>query len=176
MIDFQFKIIVLGDPTVGKTSLILRYTNNAFRRSYVSTMGVHVSNKIFKAEDSAIIQLVLWDVGGQERFKVMRKQFYQGSDAVFLVFDLTNPDSFSNIPVWFSDIKKQTDLRGEDIIGYVIGNKKDLEGEKKIISEDAQILAQKFNLEYLETSALSGENVNYAFTTLARKLYKSRTE
>jgi len=176
MIDFQFKIIVVGDPTVGKTSLVLRYTNNAFRRSYVSTMGVHVSNKIFKAEDSTIIQLVLWDVGGQERFKVMRKQFYQGSDAVFLVFDLTNPESFSNIPVWISDIKKQTDLSEEDIIGYVIGNKKDLENEKKINSEDAQILAQKFNLGYLETSALSGENVNYAFTTLAKILYKSRSQ
>ncbi|MFX1344592.1 MAG: Rab family GTPase [Promethearchaeota archaeon] len=174
MIDFQFKIIVVGDPTVGKTSLVLRYTNNAFRRSYVSTMGVHVSNKIFRADDSTIIQLVLWDVGGQERFKIMRKQFYQGSDAVFLVFDLTNPETFSNIPVWFSDIKKQMELRGEDLIGYVIGNKKDLENEKKITSEDAQRLAQKFNLEYLETSALSGENVDYAFTTLAKILYKSR--
>ncbi len=174
LIDYQFKIIVVGDPTVGKTSLILRYTNNAFRRSYVSTLGVHVSNKIFKTEDSTIIQLVLWDVGGQERFKLMRKQFYQGSDAVFLVFDLTNPESFSNIPVWYSDIKNQINMLEEDIAGYIIGNKKDLEKEKKITNESAQKLAQKLNLEYLETSALSGENVDYAFTTLAKLLYESR--
>ena len=94
LIDYQYKIIIVGDPTVGKTSLVLRYTNNAFRRSYVSTLGVHVSNKIFKTEDSTIIQLVLWDVGGQERFKLMRKQFYQGCDAILLVFDLTNPETF----------------------------------------------------------------------------------
>ena len=174
LIDYQFKIVVVGDPTVGKTSLVLRYTNNAFRRSYVSTLGVHVSNKIFKTEDSIIIQLVLWDVGGQERFKLMRKQFYQGSDAIFLVFDLTNLETFSNIPIWYSDIKKQNNMRDEDITGYIIGNKKDLEKEKKITNESAENLAQKFNLDYLETSALSGENVDYAFTTLAKLLYESR--
>jgi len=174
LIDYQFKIIICGDPTVGKTSLILRYTNNAFRRSYVSTLGVHVSNKIYRIEGSAIIQLVLWDVGGQERFKLMRKQFYQGSDAIFLVFDLTNPESFSNIPIWYSDIKKQINMLDEDIAGYIIANKKDLEKDKKITNESAQRLAQKLNLEYLETSALSGENVDYAFTTLAKLLYESR--
>ena len=173
MIDYQFKIVVVGDPTVGKTSLILRYTDNAFRRSYVSTMGVHVSNKIFKTEDSTIIQLVLWDVGGQERFKIMRRQFYQGSDAIFLVFDLTNPDSFGNIPIWFSDIKKNINLPEEEIMGFIIGNKKDLEN-RQISADGAQKLAEKFNLKYLETSALSGDNVDHAFTTLAKQLFESR--
>ncbi|MFX1374613.1 MAG: Rab family GTPase [Promethearchaeota archaeon] len=173
MIDYQFKIVVVGDPTVGKTSLVLRYTNNAFRRSYVSTLGVHVSNKIFKTEDSTIIQLVLWDVGGQERFKLMRKQFYQGSDAIFLVFDLTNPESFGNIPIWYSDIKKHVSMPEEDIIGFIIGNKVDLEN-RTISSEGAQKLAEQFNLKYLETSALSGDNVDLAFTTLAKLLYETR--
>lgn len=173
MIDYQFKIIVVGDPTVGKTSLILRYTNNAFRRSYVSTLGVHVSNKIFRTEDSTIIQLVLWDVGGQDRFKLMRQQFYQGSDALFLVFDLTNPESFGNIPIWYSEIKKYIKTPEEELKGFIIGNKKDLE-DRKITSEGAQKLAEQFNLKYLETSALSGENVDYAFTTLAKTLYESR--
>ncbi|MFX0030441.1 MAG: Rab family GTPase [Candidatus Hermodarchaeota archaeon] len=173
MIDYQFKIIVVGDPTVGKTSLVLRYTDNAFRRSYVSTLGVHVSNKIFKTEDSTIIQLVLWDVGGQERFKLMRQQFYQGSDAIFLVFDLTNPESFGNIPIWYADIIKYITTPAEEITGFIIGNKKDLEN-RKITSEGAQKLADQFNLKYFETSALSGENVDYAFTTLAKLLYQSR--
>jgi small GTP-binding protein len=173
LIDYQFKIAVVGDPTVGKTSLVLRYTNNAFRRSYVSTLGVHVSNKIYKTEDSTIIQLVLWDVGGQDRFKIMRRQFYQGSDAIFLVFDLTNPESFGNIPLWYSEIKKNINLPEEEITGFIIGNKKDLEN-KKITSEGAQKLAEQFNLMYLETSALSGENVDHAFTTLAKQLFESR--
>ena len=174
LIDYQFKIILVGDPTVGKTSLVLRYTDNAFRRAYVSTMGVHVSNKIFKAEDSAIIQLVLWDIGGQERFKLMRKQFYQGSDALFLIFDLTNPETFKSIPSWYSDIKKQLESREEDIIGFLVGNKKDLEKNLKMNSAKAQELAAELNLEYVETSAMSGENVDQTFTNIAKILYESR--
>ena len=174
LIDYQFKIILVGDPTVGKTSLILRYTDNAFRRAYVSTMGVHVSNKIFKAEDSTIIQLVLWDIGGQERFKLIRQQFYQGLDAIFLIFDLTNPDSFNSISDWFSDIKSQIGSSEDGIPGFLIGNKKDLENELKINTAKAQELAVKLNLEYIETSANSGENVDKAFSNIANFLYESR--
>jgi small GTP-binding protein len=174
LIDYQFKIILVGDPSVGKTSLVLRYTDSAFRRAYVSTMGVHVSKKLFKAEDSAIIQLVLWDIGGQERFKLMRQQFYQGSDATFLIFDLTNPDSFKNIPGWYSNIRKQLNLRDNDVVGFLVGNKKDLEKDLKINTAKAQNLAVKLNLEYIETSAQSGENVDIAFTKIANLLYESR--
>lgn len=174
LIDFQFKIIFVGDPTVGKTSLILKYTDNAFRRAYVSTMGVHVSNKIFKAEDSTVIQLVLWDIGGQERFKLMRQQFYQGSDAIFVIFDLTNPDSFKSIPTWYSDIQKQLNLNEDDILGFLVGNKKDLDKDIKIKTAKAEELAGQLNLEYLETSALSGENVDKIFTNIANLLYKAR--
>ncbi|MHA2088261.1 MAG: Rab family GTPase, partial [Promethearchaeota archaeon] len=144
------------------------------RRAYVSTMGVHVSNKTFKADDSTIIQLVLWDVGGQDRFKLMRQQFYQGLDALFLIFDLTNPDSFKSIPNWFSDIKKQIQENQDDITGFLVGNKKDLKKNVKINTEKAKELATKLNLEYIETSAMSGENVDKAFTDIATSLYESR--
>lgn len=174
LIDYQFKIIVVGDPTVGKTSLILRYTNNAFRRAYVSTLGVHVSHKIFKAEDQSIIQLVLWDIGGQDKFRLMRQQFYQGSDALLLVFDLTNPETFKRLPDWYLDIKQQLKVEDDEITGYVLGNKKDLAKDRKIEEERAQKIADKLNLKYIETSALSGENVDDAFTTLATFLYESR--
>ena len=87
--------------------------------------------------------------------------------------DLTNPESFGNIPLWYSEIKKNINLPEEEITGFIIGNKKDLKN-KKITSEGAQKLAEQFNLMYLETSALSGENVDHAFTTLAKKLFESR--
>ncbi|MHA2281490.1 MAG: Rab family GTPase [Promethearchaeota archaeon] len=174
LIDYQFKIVIVGNPTVGKTSLILRYTNNAFRRTYVSTMGVHVSNKIFKAEDSTIIQLVLWDIGGQKKFEFMRPKFYQGVDALFLMFDLTNPDSFMSVPTWYSDIQEQLKSGEDDLPGFLIGNKKDLRKKIKINTLKAKELAAKLNLEYIETSAMSGENVDRAFTNIANLLYESR--
>ena len=172
-IDYQFKIIIVGDPNVGKTSLILRYTNNAFRRSYVPTLGVHVTNKIFKVED-AIIQLTLWDIGGQVKFETMRQQFYRGSDAVFLVFDLTRNETFKSIPKWYSDVLTQLKSRADTLIGFVIGNKKDLQEQRMVSVESANDIASELNLGFIETSALQGENVNYAFSTIATLLYKSR--
>ncbi len=174
LIDYQFKIIILGDPSVGKTSLILRYTDNAFRRSYVPTLGVHVSKKIFKIEDS-VVQLTLWDIGGQLKFQTMRQQFYRGSDAAFLVFDLTRPDTFKTIPNWYTDVLEQLSNRSEDLIGYIVGNKNDLKEQRKITKKRATTLANQLNLAFIETSALLGENVDYAFSEVARLLYKSLT-
>ncbi|MFW9828717.1 MAG: Rab family GTPase [Candidatus Thorarchaeota archaeon] len=173
LIDYQFKIIIVGDPNVGKTSLILRYTNNAFRRSYVPTLGVMVSDKVFKIED-ALIQLTLWDIGGQQKFQTMRQQFYRGSDAVFLVCDLTRPESFNNLPKWYSDVIEQLKDRSEELIGFIIGNKKDLTEERKIEIDKISQLATELELGFIETSALLGENVDHAFSTVANLLYKSR--
>jgi small GTP-binding protein len=173
LIDYQFKIIIVGDPNVGKTSLILRYTDNAFRRNYVPTLGVMVSDKIFKIEDS-IVQLTLWDIGGQQKFQTMRNQFYRGSDAVFLVFDLTRVESFNNIPKWFSDVRKQLIDRSEEIMGFIIGNKKDLRDKIQVTKDMENQIANKLELGSIETSALLGENVDYAFSTIANLLLKSR--
>jgi len=173
MIDYKFKIIVLGDPGVGKTSLILRYTNNAFRRSYIPTLGVHVSDKIFKINNT-IIQLVIWDLAGQQKFSTMRHQFYVGSDGFILVFDLTDPKSFENLSNWFLDIQNQ--FKDKNIlIGYCIGNKCDLEEYIRIKLENAKELARYLNLDFIETSALSGKNVDKVFTQLAQALYTSFT-
>lgn len=170
LIDYKFKIAIVGDPGVGKTSLILRYTNNAFRRQYLPTLGVVVSDKVFNVEDSTI-QLVLWDIAGQVKFETMRQQFYLGSDAILLVFDLTNRKSFENISDWYLDIKKQLKT-SRDLIGFIVGNKNDLVNDIKIDSSKAMELAAFRNLDYIETSALSGENVDLAFNKLAERLYE----
>ena len=171
IIDYKFKIIVLGDPGVGKTSLILRYTNNAFRRSYIPTLGVHVSDKVFKI-NNVFIQLVIWDLAGQQKFDTMRHQFYVGSDGFILVFDITDPTSFENLSNWFLDIQNQFKNQNE-LVGYVIGNKCDLVGNIKIKSENAEELAGYLNLNFMETSALSGKNVEKVFSQLAQLLYDS---
>ncbi len=169
LINYKFKIIICGDPSVGKTSLILRFTENAFRRHYIPTLGVHVSDKIFKVKDS-YVQLVVWDIAGQQKFETMRQQFYLGSDGLFLIFDLSKTNSLESVSKWYNDIQKQL-KRKRELVGYVIGNKKDLAKYIKFTSEKGSNLAKSLNLGYIETSALTGENVEYAFYTIAESLY-----
>ncbi|MHA1234426.1 MAG: Rab family GTPase [Promethearchaeota archaeon] len=171
LINYKFKIIICGDPSVGKSSLILRYTNNAFRRHYIPTLGVHVSDKIFQIEES-YIQLVLWDIAGQAKFETMRQQFYLGSDGIFLIFDLSKPNSLESVSNWYYDIQNQLTDRPA-LTGYILGNKKDIVQPLGSTSEKGYDLASYLNLGYIETSALTGENVEYAFYTIAQSLYNS---
>jgi len=171
LIDYKFKIVICGDPSVGKTSLILRFTNNAFKRHYIPTLGVHVSDKIFKIKES-YIQLVLWDIAGQQKFQTMRQQFYLGSDGLFLIFDLSKPNSLESVANWYFDIQNQ--LKDRPVLsGFVLGNKKDLILGSDNISEKGSDLARYLKLGYIETSALTGENVERAFYTIAETLYNA---
>ncbi|MHA1460837.1 MAG: Rab family GTPase [Promethearchaeota archaeon] len=171
LINYKFKIVICGDPSVGKSSLILRFTDNAFRRHYIPTLGVHVSDKIFKIKDS-YIQLVLWDIAGQQKFQTMRQQFYLGSDGLFLIFDLSKPSSLESVSNWYYDIQNQLKDRPA-LAGFVIGNKKDLAPVTDNISKKGSDLSGYLNLGYIETSALTGENVEPAFYTIAETLYKA---
>jgi len=169
LINYKFKIIICGDPSVGKSSLILRFTNNAFRRHYIPTLGVHVSDKIFQIEES-YIQLVIWDIAGQQKFQTMRQQFYLGSDGLFLIFDLSKPSSLESVTSWHFDIQNQLKDRPA-LTGYIIGNKKDIGQSTESVSEKGSDLASYLNLGYIETSAKTGENVEHAFYTIAKSLY-----
>ncbi|MGV9172478.1 MAG: Rab family GTPase [Promethearchaeia archaeon] len=166
---FQFKIILIGDPMVGKTSTVLYFTNKAFRRSYLPTLGVSVTKKEVTFEN-VVVQLVIWDIAGQEKFQNVRLDFYSGSKGIFLVFDLTNRKSFENIRKWFEDVKKNTQ-DSEEIIGYILGNKLDLKSQREVSREEALQLANKLNLDYFETSALRGDNIDKAFMSIAKRLY-----
>ena len=164
----KFKVVVLGDPSVGKTSTILRFTDNVFLRAYIPTMGLNITQKIFNIETS-IVELVLWDLGGQTKFESIRRKFYEGASFLLLIFDLTNPMSFANVSKWHQDIKNYME-NNKALKGYLIGNKNDLV-KKRIVSEiDAKRLSYALDLEYLEISALTGYNVEMAFHKIARKL------
>lgn len=171
-VDFKAKIVVIGDPGVGKTSTILRFTDNAFKRSYIPTMGTNITEKSFRVKDN-IIELILWDLAGQSKFEIMRKHFYQGSEAVILIFDLTNPKSFESITQWFKDIKENLNIEHE-LIGCIFGNKSDLDNSRKIGQNEAKKLASQLELDYFETSALTGKNVENAFYSIAEKIIEVR--
>jgi len=170
-LDYKFKIVVSGEPRVGKTSTILRFTDNAFTRTYLPTLGVNISEKVIRTGKN-LVQLILWDIAGQSKFERMRVHFYQGMEATLLIFDLTNKESFSRIKDWYEDIKKNM-LQPKHIIGALIGNKSDLEDKREISYQKAEKLAEKLNLTYLETSALTGENINQMFLKITSQIIES---
>ncbi|MHA1379723.1 MAG: Rab family GTPase [Candidatus Helarchaeota archaeon] len=166
---YRFKVVVVGDPAVGKTSIILRFTDKAFRRTYIPTLGVNISEKRI-CYKNAKIEFIIWDVAGHSKFLKMRKHFYTGSDGLILVFDLTQSETLKNVNNWYNDVVKFL-KEEEPIKGLLLGNKSDLLTNGSENSELAQKLANSLDIPYLETSALTGENIDDAFYKLAKLLY-----
>lgn len=167
---FRFKVIVCGDPRVGKTTSILRFTDNVFRNTYIMTMGVNISSKNIIMDDQRI-KFATWDIAGQAKFELRRKHFYEGADGYFIIFDLTRPETLESVPKWYNDIKKH--LTG-NANGYLIGNKIDLVDQIKVSKNSIKEVASKLDLQYIETSAKTGQNINEAFERLAKMLIKPR--
>ena len=171
VVDYRFKLVVVGDPGVGKTSTILRFTDNAFLRTYIPTLGVSINEKIFHGK-TGVIEMILWDIAGQAKFQTMRRHFYQGSEAILLIFDLTNRLSFMSIINWYNDVMKNMEKHHHKMVGYIFGNKSDLTDLRKVKLAEAMSLAKELNLKYIETSALTGSNVEYAFYDIADQVIK----
>lgn len=163
--QFKFKLVLLGNPAVGKTSLVYRFIENRFRTDYKSTLGVNLLKKDVIC-DGKMISLQIWDLGGQESFRSLRKLYLEGSHGGLLIFDMTNPKSFEDIEEWLGDFKK---VRGELPL-ILIGNKFDLVDSIKVQKETAEKYAQDKNLDLVITSAKTGEGVNQAFIDLTGSL------
>ncbi len=165
---YQFKIVICGDPACGKTSTVLRFTDKAFRATYLPTLGTNITEKVVTI-DNITLNLVLWDLAGQIKFQVLRSQFYSGAKAVVLLFDLTRQNTFENITKWHQDLLTHLGKEG-DFITVLCGNKNDLTDDRVISREEGEKIAKQLNMEYFETSALTGENIDEAFTNLSKKL------
>lgn len=173
LLNYIFKVVVCGDPSVGKTSTILRFTDKAFMRTYIPTLGVSISEKKIKLGDE-YVNLILWDIAGQSKFEVMRRHFYQGADAIILIFDLTNRKSFESILGWYNDIKKNLDLYQKKLIGFILGNKEDLIDERVVPHDEAVKVAESLHIKIVETSALTGRNIEESFYKLTETIMKSK--
>ena len=166
---YNYKIIAIGDPKVGKTTLILRYVDSAFRELYIPTMGAQISKKNLEyktPEGCSLVKMNLWDIAGQTLFKRVRNKFYQEADAVLILYDTTDLKTVESVEQWYSDMIKVTGK----INGFVIGNKIDL--PRQFSGKDGEKLANRLGLGFMETSAKTGEGVEKLFHDLAEMLVK----
>jgi small GTP-binding protein len=166
--DYTFKVIIIGPGAVGKSSLIRRFVENQFSINYKFTIGVDFLAKTVKLDDK-IIKLSMWDVGGQERFKFLRRNFYEGTHGAILVFDLSRANTFSKMKEWLADMRN---LLEHEIPFLIIGNKSDLLPElgEVINREEPKQFAEIEKSSYVETSAKTGVNVEKIFIEISQRM------
>ena len=167
MPDFIVKICLLGDGGVGKTSLVYRFIENRFSRDFKSTLGVNLLKKKIKLEDGKDVSVQLWDLGGQEAYKKLRKLYLEGSQGALIVFDVLAQKSFDNLEDW---VQSFIQIRGANMPMLLIANKIDLADRRVVTRAQAEAYAEKYGMDLIETSAATGENVEKAFTDLIRKI------
>ena len=170
-IKLSLKILLIGDSQVGKTSLLLKYTEHVFPEEHIATIGVEYKDK-FIVKDNYNIRLQIWDTAGQERFHSITKNIYRNANGVLFVYDITNQESFNNIKNWIKDLQNV----GNDIKGVIIGNKIDLEQKRDVSKQDLEEIGKKYNMPILETSAKQSINVNEGFELLVNELLKGKNE
>uniref|UniRef100_A0A915PEL9 Uncharacterized protein n=1 Tax=Setaria digitata TaxID=48799 RepID=A0A915PEL9_9BILA len=168
-IDYSFTVMLIGDSCCGKTCLLIRFKDGAFlNNNFISTVGIDYRNKLVEV-DNAKVKLQIWDTAGQERFLAITTTYYRDADALLLVYDLTNRQSFVNIRDWLARIKENAK---ETVLITLVGNKMDLQSNREVKYEEGKQLAEAYNITFIETSAKSGQNVKETFQEIARRLIK----
>ncbi len=163
---YLFKVIICGDYAVGKTSLVRRFSTGKFTFDYKTTLAVNLINTEVTIEGFRI-DLTVWDTAGQERFQNLRKEYYKNAKAVIFVYDLTRPESYHHIEERW---KPEVDSTIQGYTPLLIGTKEDLVEQRVVTQRSGENLGRRIGAAYLETSALSGKNVEKAFHDLARLL------
>ena len=166
--DVKYKIMVLGESKVDKTQLIKRYTKNVFGGVYLTTVGMDFQDKIIEIEDKKV-RLQIWDTAGQERFRNVTKSYFQSSQGLVLVYDITDRESFEKLNFWVDNIKN---FAPENAKFILVGNKCDLANERKVSYEEGENYAKNLNIKFFEASARDGTNVNELFFYLANEIYQ----
>ncbi|KAI9300751.1 GTP-binding protein-like protein [Cunninghamella echinulata] len=163
----KYKLVFLGEPSVGKTSLITRFMYDTFDNTYQATIGIDFLSKTMYTNDNKPLRLQLWDTSGQERFRSLVPSYIRDSSVGIIVYDITNRDSFINTTKWINDVIAE---RGNDVILALVGNKVDSHDKRQISQEEAEKKAKQYNMIYLETSAKVGQNVKALFNKIGNSL------
>ena len=162
--DFIFKVLLLGNSDVGKSSLLLRYVDSVWNDAFVPTIGVDFKVKTLNINDKKI-KMQIWDTAGQERFRTVVATYFRGAHGILLLYDVTNKDSFKNLESWLIEIEKNAK---EKVLKILIGNKCDLTDDREISTEEGKAFALRNGMEFMETSAKMNTNVTEAFETLGK--------
>ena len=165
--DHLFKLVLIGDTGVGKSCLLLRFADDQFTESYISTIGVDFRFKTVQV-DGKTIKLQIWDTAGQERFRTITSAYYRGADGVVMVYDITHRESFDHVSEWLAEVNKHA---SEDCCKLILGNKSDAPG-RAVSTDEAREKSDEMGCPFLETSAKASTNVEEAFLTLASELLR----
>ena len=166
--DLLYKIIIIGDTCVGKSNILSRYLKDEFREDSKSTVGVELGTKFVKVKGVGA-KLQIWDTAGQERYKSITSSYYKGSHGCFIVYDITSESSFENVEKWYEQAQKDA---SKEVSIILVGNKCDLENERKVSKEKGEEKAKSLNAPFFETSALSKVNIDDIFKEMVNNIYE----
>ena len=161
-----YKILLLGDSSVGKSCLLKRYTDNTFLDIHISTIGLDYKLKEVKLKDGKTVKVQIWDTAGQDRFRAITKNYYKGAQGIALIYDITNQITFENVRKWIDQIKEEV---SEKVPIILVGNKIDIVERRVIKKEDGESMAKEYGLLFSECSAKTGENIDSTFNQLVEK-------
>ena len=166
--EIIYKVLLLGDSSVGKTCFLLRYCDKSFQDVHLSTIGLDYRLKTITLKNNRTVKLQIWDTAGQDRFRAITKNYYKSANGVILIYDITNIQTYENVKNWISQIKEEAN---PNVIIYLVGNKIDLPKEKRVVKIEAgQKIADEFSLSFKEASAKNGDNVNQIFEELVEQI------
>lgn len=167
--DYLFKLLLIGDSGVGKSCLLLRFADNTYTESFISTIGVDFKIRTIDL-DGKVIKLQIWDTAGQERFRTITSSYYRGAHGIIVVYDVTDIESFNNVKQWLHEIDRYA---SENVNKLLVGNKNDLESKRVVQTDQAKEFADSLGIRFLETSAKNNVQVEAAFFEMAGQI-KSR--
>ena len=169
----ETKIVLLGDVSVGKTSIASRYCKNSFNEHHINTIGGAYQQQKVVLDNGNMVKLHIWDTSGQERFRAMTNLYYRDAQVAILTYDITNESTFASIDFWIQELKYK--VENENMILCLVGNKCDVSSdERKISTAQGKKFAQENNMIFYETSAKTGEGVTDLFVTIANKVYEQQ--